>query len=216
MKILFLGPPGVGKGTMAVRISALLGIPHVSTGDLFRKNIEERTRLGIEVKKILNSGALVSDELTIEMLKTRLELDDAVNGFVLDGFPRTIPQAEALSEFSDIDYAIELQCTQEILIRRLSGRRTCSVCRRIYHVDSMPPAVDNICDEDGARLYTREDDKPASVSRRLILYAKETQPLSDWYEEKKLLRIVDGSGEADMVFERVKKLWTASSRQKDA
>jgi len=191
---------------MATRISALLGIPHVSTGDLFRENIEKQTPLGIEVKKILDSGALVSDELTIEVLKTRLGLNDAVDGFVLDGFPRTILQAEALSEFSDIDHAIELRCAQEVLIRRLTGRRSCPVCRRIYHVDLMPPASDNICDDDGANLYIRKDDEPASVNRRLVLYAKETQPLSDWYEEKGLLRIVDGSGEADMVFGEVKRI----------
>lgn len=140
-------------------MSALLGIPHVSTGDLFRENINKQTPLGMEVKRILDSGGLVSNEITTEVLRIRLGLDDAVNGFILDGFPRTIPQAEALSSFSDIEYAIELKCTREVLIRRLTGRRSCPVCRRIYHVDSMPPAVENICDNDGTRLYIREDDK---------------------------------------------------------
>lgn len=206
MKMLFLGPPGVGKGTMAARMSALLGIPHVSTGDLFRENINKQTPLGMEVKRILDSGGLVSDEITTEVLRIRLGLDDAVNGFILDGFPRTIPQAEALSRFSDIDYAIELKCTREVLIRRLTGRRSCPVCRRIYHVDSMPPAVENICDDDGTRLYIREDDKMESVNRRLALYAEETQPLSDWYGAKGLLRVVNGSGEADAVFEEIRKI----------
>jgi len=206
VKMLFLGPPGVGKGTMAARMSALLGIPHVSTGDLFRENINKQTPLGMEVKRILDSGGLVSDEITTEVLRIRLGLDDAVNGFILDGFPRTIPQAEALSRFSDIDYAIELKCTREVLIRRLTGRRSCPVCRRIYHVDSMPPAVENICDDDGTRLYIREDDKMESVNRRLALYAEETQPLSDWYGAKGLLRVVNGSGEADAVFEEIRKI----------
>lgn len=206
MKMLFLGPPGVGKGTMAARMSALLGIPHVSTGDLFRENINKQTPLGMEVKRILDSGGLVSDEITTEVLRIRLGLDDAVNGFILDGFPRTIPQAEALSRFSDIDYAIELKCTREVLIRRLTGRRSCPVCRRIYHVDSMPPAVENICDDDDTRLYIRKDDKMESVNRRLALYAEETQPLSDWYGAKGLLRVVNGSGEADAVFEEIRKI----------
>jgi len=206
VKMLFLGPPGVGKGTMAARMSALLGIPHVSTGDLFRENINKQTPLGMEVKRILDSGGLVSDEITTEVLRIRLGLDDAVNGFILDGFPRTIPQAEALSRFSDIDYAIELKCTREVLIRRLTGRRSCPVCRRIYHVDSMPPAVENICDDDGTRLYIRKDDKMESVNRRLALYAEETQPLSDWYGAKGLLRVVNGSGEADAVFEEIRKI----------
>jgi len=204
MKMLFLGPPGAGKGTMAVRISALLSIPHVSTGDLFRENINKRTPLGVKVKKTLDSGALVSDEVTIEMLETRLGLDDAVHGFILDGFPRTILQAEALSKFSAIDHAIELRCTQEVLIRRLTGRRSCPVCRRIYHLVSMPPRVENICDDDGARLQVREDDKLESVNRRLALYAKETQPLSDWYGERGLLRVVNGSGEADAVLREIR------------
>jgi len=206
VKMLFLGPPGVGKGTMAARMSALLGIPHVSTGDLFRENINKQTPLGMEVKRILDSGGLVSDEITTEVLRIRLGLDDAVNGFILDGFPRTIPQAEALSRFSDIDYAIELKCTREVLIRRLTGRRSCPVCRRIYHVDSMPPAVENICDDDDTRLYIRKDDKMESVNRRLALYAEETQPLSDWYGAKGLLRVVNGSGEADAVFEEIRKI----------
>lgn len=206
MKMLFLGPPGAGKGTMAARMSALVGIPHVSTGDLFRENIKRQTPLGTRVKKILDSGGLVPDEITIEVLRTRLELDDATSGFILDGFPRTILQAEALSKFSDIDYAIELQCTREVLIRRLTGRRSCPVCRRIYHVDSMPPAVENTCDDDSARLYIREDDKKEAVKKRLALYAEETWPLSDWYRARGLLRVVNGSGEADAVFEKIREI----------
>ena len=206
MKMLFLGPPGAGKGTMAARMSALVGIPHVSTGDLFRENIKRQTPLGTRVKKILDSGGLVPDEITIEVLRTRLELDDATSGFILDGFPRTILQAEALSKFSDIDYAIELQCTREVLIRRLTGRRSCPVCRRIYHVDSMPPAVENTCDDDSARLYIREDDKKEAVKKRLALYAEETWPLSDWYRARGLLRVVNGSGEADAVFEEIREI----------
>jgi len=204
--MLFLGPPGAGKGTMAARMSALVGIPHVSTGDLFRENIKRQTPLGTRVKKILDSGGLVPDEITIEVLRTRLELDDATSGFILDGFPRTILQAEALSKFSDIDYAIELQCTREVLIRRLTGRRSCPVCRRIYHVDSMPPAVENTCDDDSARLYIREDDKKEAVKKRLALYAEETWPLSDWYRARGLLRVVNGSGEADAVFEKIREI----------
>jgi len=206
VKMLFLGPPGAGKGTMAARTSALLGILHVSTGDLFRENIKKRTPLGVKVRKILDSGALVSDELTIEVLESRLGLDDAAHGFILDGFPRTISQAEALSKLSDIDHAIELQCTREVLIRRLTGRRSCPVCRRIYHVDSMPPVVDNICDDDGAALQLREDDKLDSVNRRLVLYTKETRPLSDWYEARELLRVVDASKEADVIFKAIRKI----------
>ena len=206
MKILFLGPPGSGKGTMATRISALLNIPHVSTGDLFRDNINKQTPLGMKVKKTLDSGGLVSDEITIEILKNRLGLDDALHGFILDGFPRTIHQADSLSKFSDIDHAIELQCAQEVLIRRLTGRRSCPVCRRIYHVYLMPPIMENICDEDGTRLHTREDDKLESVSRRLALYAEETQLLSDWYRTRGLLRVVNGSREADVVFEDIREM----------
>jgi len=204
--MLFLGPPGAGKGTIAARISTFLNIPHVSTGDIFRENINKKTPLGMKVKSILDSGDLVSDELTTKMLKTRLESDDAASGFVLDGFPRTIPQAEALSKTSDIDHAIELRCTEEVLIRRLTGRRICSTCRRIYHVDSMPPKVENLCDNDGTRLHIREDDELESVKRRLALYAEETKPLSHWYEMRGLLRVVDGTREADVVFKEIREM----------
>lgn len=206
MKMLFLGPPGSGKGTMAARLSALLGIPHVSTGDLFRENINKQTPLGMKVKKTLDSGGLVSDEITVEILRTRLGLNDAIRGFILDGFPRTIHQADSLSKIDNIDHAIELRCTREVLIRRLTGRRSCPVCRRIYHVDSMPSLVENICDEDGAQLYTRKDDNLESVNRRLALYEKETRPLSDWYGAKGLLRFVNGSREADVVFEEIREI----------
>lgn len=205
MKLIFLGPPGVGKGTMAGRVKDLLKVPHVSTGELFRENIAAETELGLEVKTMMERGNLVPDLVTIAMVKDRLSRPDAAAGFILDGFPRTIPQAEALENISDIDHVLNLSCPEDELVRRLTGRRFCPTCRRTYHIDFVPPKVDGKCDDDGSDLLVRDDDILKAVKNRLKVYARSTEPLISWYEEKKLLRNVDGSLTPDGVFAEIRK-----------
>lgn len=204
MKLIFLGPPGAGKGTMAGRTRELLEIPHVSTGELFRENIARETALGLQIKETIDQGNLVTDDITVALVRNRLDLPDAASGFILDGFPRTIPQAVALSEFRELDHVINLTCPSEVLIQRLTGRRQCPVCGRIFHIDFMQPAVEGICDDDGARLSIRDDDKLDAVKNRLKVYADSTEPLIRWYEDHGLLRIVDASTAPDGVFEAVR------------
>lgn len=208
MKIIMLGAPGAGKGTQAKRISAEFSIPHISTGDIFRANIKEGTELGIKAKSYMDKGELVPDEITIGMLIDRLHSEDCKNGYVLDGFPRTIPQAEsltkALTELDEkIDYAIDVDVKDEVIIDRMSGRRACLGCGATYHIVNIPPAVENICDTCGKELVLREDDKAETVKKRLDVYHLQTQPLVDYYKKQGILKTVDGAKHFNETFEEV-------------
>ena len=197
MRIIFLGPPGVGKGTYTSRIKERYGIPHISTGDIFRENIVNKTELGIEANKYMSKGHLVPDELTINMLRERLTHPDAKKGFILDGFPRTVKQAEELEKFSHIDIVISFVADDDILVKRLSGRRTCRNCKAIYHISNkvLIPKVPGKCDRCGGELYQREDEKPDVIKDRLVVYKKQTQPLVNYYGKKGILKEIDANTE---------------------
>ena len=184
MNLVFLGPPGAGKGTIAKVAKEALGVPHISTGDLFRANIKNETELGKRVKEILASGGLVPDEITIKMVENRLSESDCEKGYILDGFPRTIPQAEALSKMSNVEGVINFVLSEEEIIKRLSGRRMCSSTGRTYHILFNPPKVEGIDDETGEPLIQRDDDKPEAIRHRLELYNEATAPLIDYYKAK--------------------------------
>ena len=205
MKIIMLGAPGAGKGTQAKLIADKFSIPHISTGDIFRANIKNGTELGMEAKKYMDQGLLVPDELTVKILLDRVAQDDCKNGYVLDGFPRTIPQAEvldkALTELGDkIDYAINVDVPDENIINRMSGRRACVTCGATYHIVHIPPKTEGICDKCGAQLILRDDDKPETVKNRLNVYHEQTQPLIDFYSNKGVLKTVDGTQDMNDVF----------------
>ena len=205
MKIVMLGAPGAGKGTQAKMIAEKYGIPHVSTGDIFRANIKNGTELGKQAKEYMDKGQLVPDELTVKILLDRVAQEDCKNGYVLDGFPRTIPQAEvldkALTELGDhIDYAIDVNVPDENIIKRMSGRRACLTCGATYHIEHVPPKKEGICDACGNELVLRDDDKPETVKNRLDVYHKQTQPLIDYYTEKNILKTVDGTVDMMDVF----------------
>lgn len=193
MKLIFLGPPGAGKGTLATRVSKEYGIPQISTGDIFRDAIKRETELGKKVKEIVGRGDLVPDELTVSLVRERLAQADAAKGYILDGFPRTIPQAAALGEFQAIDAVVNFTITDAIIIQRLSGREVCKTCGSIYHVTNMPSKVKGVCDKCGGVLYTRPDDTFESITNRLEVYKKQTEPLIDFYRKKKILRDIDSS-----------------------
>ena len=205
MKIIMLGAPGAGKGTQAKMIAEKYALPHISTGDIFRTNIKNGTQLGMEAKKYMDQGLLVPDELTVKILLDRVAKEDCQNGYVLDGFPRTIPQAEvldkALTEINDkIDYAINVDVPDENIIKRMGGRRACLSCGATYHIEHIPPKQEGICDVCGKELVLRDDDKPETVKNRLDVYHKQTQPLIDFYEAKGILRSVDGTVDMKDVF----------------
>ena len=205
MKIIMLGAPGAGKGTQAKMIAEKYNIPHVSTGDIFRANIKNGTELGKEAKKYIDQGFLVPDELTVKILLDRVAKDDCRNGYVLDGFPRTIPQAEvldkALREMGDgIDYAINVDVPDENIVRRMSGRRACLACGATYHIAHIPPKKEGICDTCGQELVLRDDDKPETVLNRLKVYHDQTQPLIDFYAAQGVLKNVDGTVDMKDVF----------------
>ena len=205
MKIIFFGAPGAGKGTQAKMIAEKYSVPHISTGDIFRANIKNGTELGMEAKKYMDQGLLVPDELTVKILLDRVAQEDCQNGYVLDGFPRTIPQAEvldkALNEINDkIDYAINVDVPDENIIRRMSGRRACLTCGATYHIEHIPPKAEGICDVCGKELVLRDDDKPETVKNRLDVYHKQTQPLIDFYQTKGILKEVDGTVDMKDVF----------------
>ena len=208
MKIVMLGAPGAGKGTQAKMIAEKYGIPHVSTGDIFRANIKNGTELGKEAKKYMDQGLLVPDELTVKILLDRVAQDDCKNGYVLDGFPRTIPQAEvleeALTKLGDrIDYAINVEVPDENIVKRMGGRRACVNCGATYHIEHVPPKKEGICDNCGSELILRDDDKPETVKNRLSVYHKQTQPLIDFYNGKGVLRTVDGTVDMKDVFNAI-------------
>lgn len=208
MKIIMIGAPGAGKGTQAKKIAARFGIPHISTGDLFRENIKNETQLGLKAKVYIDQGLLVPDDLVLELIMERFNAPDCVEGYVLDGFPRTIPQAKALDEALDkkndrIEYAIDVNVSDEVIIQRMAGRRACLNCGRTYHVDTLRPKVEGICDFCGTNLVLRDDDKAETVKKRLQVYHVQTQPLIDYYKQKGILHSVDGTGSIDSIYNEI-------------
>lgn len=208
MKIVMLGAPGAGKGTQAKQIAAKYGVPHISTGDIFRANLKEGTELGLKAKVYMDQGQLVPDSLTLELIMDRFTKDDCKNGYVLDGFPRTIPQAEALTEAlkknSDkLDFAVNVDVPDENIVNRMSGRRACAKCGGTFHIKYNPTKVEGVCDLCGGELYIRDDDKPEIVSKRLVAYHDQTQPLINYYENEGILKNVDGTQNVDKVFEDI-------------
>lgn len=205
MKIVMLGAPGAGKGTQAKMIAEKYGIPHVSTGDIFRANIKNGTALGMEAKTYMDQGRLVPDELTVKILLDRVAQPDCANGYVLDGFPRTIPQAEVLDEAlqaqgEKLDWAVNVDVPDENIVRRMSGRRACLKCGATYHIEHIPPKKEGVCDACGSELVLRDDDRPETVQNRLKVYHEQTQPLIDFYTGKGILRSVDGTKDMRDVF----------------
>ena len=205
MKIIMLGAPGAGKGTQAKKIAEKYQIPHISTGDIFRFNIKEGTELGMKAKAFMDQGGLVPDELTIGMLMDRIQKEYCQNGYVLDGFPRTIPQAESLTSALNergqkIDYAVNVDVPDENIVNRMSGRRACLSCGATYHIVYKPSKVEGICDVCGDKLVLRDDDKPETVKKRLSVYHDQTQPLIDYYKEAGVLANVDGTQDMEKVF----------------
>lgn len=205
MKIVMLGAPGAGKGTQADRIAEKYAIPHISTGDIFRANLKAGTELGMKAKEYMDKGLLVPDSLTVDLLMDRIAKDDCKNGYVLDGFPRTIPQAEALKTALEkkgekLDYAIDVNVPDENIIGRMSGRRACVKCGATYHIVYAAPAKEGICDKCGSELILRDDDKPETVKKRLAVYHEQTQPLIDFYKAEGILKTVDGTQNLEKVF----------------
>ncbi|MDD6212695.1 MAG: adenylate kinase [Clostridiales bacterium] len=204
MKIIMLGAPGAGKGTQAKLLSDKYSIPHISTGDIFRANIKEGTELGKKAKEYMDAGALVPDELTVDLVIDRIGREDCAKGYILDGFPRTINQAqkltEALAETGDIDFAVNVDVPDEAIIDRMSGRRVCPACGASYHVVNIPTKVEGICDRCGAAVIQRDDDKAETVKKRLDVYHEQTQPLIDYYREKGKEVEIDGTQSMENVF----------------
>ena len=208
MKIIMLGAPGAGKGTQAMKIAEKYQIPHISTGDIFRANIKEGTELGKKAKSYMDQGQLVPDELTLELIMDRFQNPDCANGYVLDGFPRTIPQAEALTEAlakkgETIDYAINVEVPDENIINRMGGRRACLACGATYHIVYAPTKVEGVCDRCGEKLVLRDDDKPETVKNRLNVYHTQTQPLIEYYTKQGKLAEVDGTQSMEDVFNAI-------------
>ncbi|MBO4638552.1 MAG: adenylate kinase [Treponema sp.] len=204
---IFLGPPGAGKGSLAVKVAEDYKIPHISTGDIFRANIKAQTPLGVKVKAIIDSGSLVSDELTFELVKDRLAQDDCKNGYILDGFPRTIPQAEMLEKLVDDVKVVNFEIKDEIVIRRLSTRRVCKACGANFNVLTLPPKVEGICDKCGGELYQRDDDKQESILHRMDVYREQTEPLINFYKNKGKITDLDASIETDVLLGEFKKIF---------
>ena len=217
MKIIMLGAPGAGKGSQASRIAKEYQLPHISTGDIFRANLKEETELGKRAKSFMDKGELVPDDITIAMLLDRIHKEDCKNGYILDGFPRTIPQAEALKEAlakkdEKIDLALDVEASDELIIKRMAGRRTCPACGAIYHIVTLPPKTEGICDRCGADLIQRKDDNEETVKNRLKIYHEVTEPLISYYKKEGILEEIDGAEELDKVFEKVKRIIHERSR----
>ena len=208
MKIIMLGAPGAGKGTQAKKIAAKFSIPHISTGDIFRANIKNGTELGKKAKTYMDQGLLVPDELVVDLVVDRVNQEDCRDGYVLDGFPRTIPQAEALDKAlaelgQKVDYAIDVDVPDENIIRRMGGRRACVTCGATYHLEYAPTEKDGICDTCGGGMILRDDDKPETVKKRLSVYHEQTQPLIDYYTNADILKTVDGTADIEDVFRAI-------------
>jgi adenylate kinase len=207
MRLVLVGPPGAGKGTQAQFISAHLGVPKISTGDIFRANVSQGTELGMQAKKFMDAGDLVPDEITIGMVRDRLAKDDATSGFLLDGFPRNVPQARTFDEIlteatTPLDVVLELVVDDDEVVRRLSGRRTCRNCGHIWHLDFDPPSAEGVCDICGGELFQRDDDMPETVRHRLEVYYEQTSPLVGYYAEAGILVGIDAMGPVDDVTDR--------------
>jgi adenylate kinase len=207
VRLVLVGPPGAGKGTQAAFIAQARSIPKISTGDIFRANVRQGTELGVKAKTFMDAGDLVPDEITIGMVRNRLAEDDAVKGFLLDGFPRNVPQAEVLGQMLDgmgtrLDVVLELVVDDDEVVRRLSGRRTCRNCGHIWHIDFDPPSVEGVCDRCGGELFQRDDDRSETVRHRLEVYADQTAPLVAYYAEKGILIGIDATGPVDNVTDR--------------
>ncbi len=208
MKIIMLGAPGAGKGTQADKICAKYNIPHISTGDIFRANIKNNTELGQKAKSYMDQGLLVPDELVVDLVVDRVKAEDCQNGYVLDGFPRTIPQAEALDAAlakggEKVDFAINVEVPDENIINRMSGRRACLTCGATYHIVYNPTKAEGVCDKCNAEVVLRDDDKPETVKKRLDVYHEQTQPLIDYYNGKGVLNEVDGTQDMEDVFNAI-------------
>jgi adenylate kinase len=211
MNLILMGLPGAGKGTQAEKIVDEFHIPHISTGDMFRAAIKEQTPLGVQAKSFMDKGELVPDEVTIGIVRERIEKEDCNNGFLLDGFPRTVPQAEALNTMLNemgrkIDYVINIDVDQNILLARLTGRRICKQCGATYHLIFNPPAVADVCDKCGGELYQRADDNEETVNTRLEVNIKQTKPLMDYYSSQNILRTINGEQEISNVFSDIEQL----------
>lgn len=214
MYFVLLGPPGAGKGTQAARIEAKYQIPHVATGDIFRREIKNETALGKKAKSYIDQGDLVPDEVTIDMVKKRLNESDCEEGFILDGFPRTINQADALSEIMaelniELDAVLNIKVGNKEVVKRLSQRRICSECSATYHLEFDPPAQKGICDKCSGELYQRDDDQEETIKERLKVYQEKTAPLVEYYQDKELLKFVDGEQDFDEVFAQIKEITEA-------
>lgn len=211
MKIIMLGAPGAGKGTQAEKIAEKYNIPHISTGDIFRANIKEGTELGKKAKTFMDQGLLVPDSLTVDLLMDRISHEDCKKGYILDGFPRTIPQAESLAaalneKGETLDVALNVDVPDENIINRMAGRRACPTCGSTYHVVYAAPKKEGICDKCGSELILRNDDKPETVQKRLSVYHEQTKPLIDYYNNQKILATVDGTKDMEVVFQDIVKI----------
>ncbi|GAB4261773.1 adenylate kinase [Deferrisoma sp.] len=208
MRLILLGPPGAGKGTQAKRLIERYGIPQISTGDILRAAVRDGTELGRKAKEYMDAGKLVPDEVVIGIIEERLQEPDCAKGFILDGFPRTVPQADALGEVlgklgQAIDHVVSIEVPDEELVERLTGRRTCRGCGAMYHVKFTPPAKDGVCDKCGGELYQRDDDREETIRSRLKVYHDQTAPLVEYYEKAGLLRRVPGQGSVDEIYQRI-------------
>ena len=209
MNFIFLGPPGAGKGTLAAQVAEEYKIPQISTGDIFRENIKNETELGKKVKAIMDAGGLVGDDVVLEIVEDRLKKDDCKNGFILDGFPRTIPQAEAFEKLGIEVKVVNFEVNNDLIIARLSNRRVCKNCKQNYNVKFMPPNVEGVCDKCGGELFTREDDKLESITHRLEVYRKETEPLIDFYRNLNKMTDIDSARDSQEVLVDFRKLFPA-------
>ena len=209
MNFIFLGPPGAGKGTLAAQVAEEYKIPQISTGDIFRENIKNQTELGKKVKAIMDAGGLVGDDVVLEIVEDRLKKDDCKNGFILDGFPRTIPQAEAFEKLGIDVKVVNFEVNNDLIIARLSNRRVCKSCKANFNVKFMPPKVEGVCDKCGGELFTREDDKLESITHRLEVYRKETEPLIGFYRNLNKMTHIDSARDSQEVLVDFRKMFPA-------